>query len=66
MTEFEKGYQQCIKDIQSHFTQILNEMEGDDYVYITSHNINQELLNNHVKLKDWTPELIANSLIFRH
>jgi hypothetical protein len=57
-----EGYQRCLHDIKYLLHKELNSMEGDDFAYLASHNINPCILS----AKELTPELIVEGLIYRH
>ena len=57
-----EGYQRCLHDIKYLLHKELNSMEGDDFAYLASHNINPNILS----AKELTPELIVEGLIYRH
>lgn len=57
-----EGYQRCLSDIKYLLYKELNNIEGDDFAYLTSHNINPNILS----AKELTPELIVEGLIYRH
>lgn len=60
--EYESGYQQCIEDIKKEFQLITNNMDGTDFAYMATHNINPSLIST----QKWDPKLIAKALIYRH
>lgn len=57
-----EGYQKCLSDIKCLLHKELDKMEGDDFTYLVTHNINPNVLN----AKELTPELIVEGLIYRH
>ena len=59
---FQNGYNQCLKDIQNLLHENLNNMEGDDFTYLLSHNVNPKVFNS----EELTPELIVEGLLYRH